>query len=70
MTLENTQSGQSNADCAAGELAVGGGYTLTSTDLIVTSTVKSSTSETWLVDVTNNGATATFTAFVICARTS
>ncbi|MFJ3231161.1 hypothetical protein [Streptomyces sp. NPDC086787] len=64
------------ATCNAGEIAVAGGYTLTSTDLVVTSSAKSNTplSEEWIVEATNTNTDtttqATLTAWVICLPSS
>ncbi|MFD5429753.1 hypothetical protein [Streptomyces sp. NPDC127084] len=71
ITLVAGEAGSSSASCEDGEIAIAGGYIVTHTDLVVTGNVKSSSEETWLLNVTNTGeGDATFTPYVVCVSST
>jgi hypothetical protein len=62
------QTGEADASCGAGELLVGGGYTVNSSVTDWSVYVDAPDGPTWLVEIVNNDAQPlSFSAYAICA---
>jgi hypothetical protein len=68
VTAAAQQTGEADATCPAGELLVGGGYTVDSTVTDWSVYVDAPDGQTWLVEIVNNDAQPlNFTAYATCA---
>jgi hypothetical protein len=68
VTAAAGETGEAEATCPAGELLVGGGYTIDSTVTDWSVYVDAPDGSTWLVEIVNNDAQPlNFTAYAICA---
>ena len=64
-TTDGSGNGSAEADCSSGEVALAGGYELT-TSLVPLHSAPTSDGSGWVVEVTG-AANAAFAAYAICA---